>query len=178
MSTKEENLQETSKNYALCKAEGLYIYFTMSETTAAFAELTIRSLKKILYRYMEDYGVKYVHKLPHFGTTLNSGKSCSKDLIPKNVKRSDFLSILYSKPLREYKNPSLILETEFASPSMTYPSTRTINHNLFRKILKLLQYLPENLEQTQKGVNRMRLIVVNFVKKSSSKSFNDGIFLQ
>ena len=37
----------------LCKAEGIQIYSTMSETKAAFAERTIRSLKNILYRYME-----------------------------------------------------------------------------------------------------------------------------
>ena len=30
----------------------------MSETKAAFAERTLRSLKKILYRYMEDNGYK------------------------------------------------------------------------------------------------------------------------
>ena len=39
-----------------CSAEGIEIYSTMSETKAAFAEPTIRSLKNILYRYMEDYG--------------------------------------------------------------------------------------------------------------------------
>ena len=38
----------------LCKAEGTQLYSTMSETKAAFAERTILSLKKILYRYMED----------------------------------------------------------------------------------------------------------------------------
>ena len=38
----------------------------MSETKAAFAERTIRSIKNILYRYMEDYGYKYVRKSPQF----------------------------------------------------------------------------------------------------------------
>ena len=33
-------------------AEGIEIYSTMSETKAAFAERTIRSLRNILYRYM------------------------------------------------------------------------------------------------------------------------------
>ena len=37
-----------------CKAEEIQIYTTTSETKAAFAERTIRSLKNILYRYMED----------------------------------------------------------------------------------------------------------------------------
>ena len=39
-----------------CAGEGIQVYSTMSETKAAFAEHTIRSLKNILYRYMEDYG--------------------------------------------------------------------------------------------------------------------------
>ena len=89
----------------LCKAEGVQIYSTMSETKAAFAELTIRSLKNILYRYMEDNGYKYIHKMTHFVATLNSRRNCSIDLIPKNVKNSNFLSILYSKPLREFRKP-------------------------------------------------------------------------
>ena len=55
-----------------CTAEGIQVCSTMSETKAAFAERTIRSLKNILYRYMEDYAYKYIHKLPQFITTLNS----------------------------------------------------------------------------------------------------------
>ena len=77
----------------------------MSETKAAFAERIIRSLKNILYRYMEDNGYKYIHKLTQFVTTLNSRRNCSIDLVPKNVNNSGFLSILYSKPLREFRKP-------------------------------------------------------------------------
>ena len=58
----------------LSKGEGIQIYFTMIETKAAFAEPTIRSLKNILYRYMEDNGYKYIHKLTQLVTTLNSRK--------------------------------------------------------------------------------------------------------
>ena len=39
-----------------CTAEWIQVFSTMSETKAAFAERTIRSMKKIFYRYMEDYG--------------------------------------------------------------------------------------------------------------------------
>ena len=89
----------------LCKTEGIQIYFTMSETKAAFAERSIRSLKNTHHRYMEDNGYKYIHKLTEFVTTLSSRRNCSIKLIPKNVKDSDFLSILYSKPLREVRKP-------------------------------------------------------------------------
>ena len=89
----------------LGKAEVILIYSEMSETKAAFAERTIRSLKNILYRYMEDNGYKYLHKLTQFVTTLNSRRICSIDLIPKIVEKSDFLPILYSKTLRESRKP-------------------------------------------------------------------------
>ena len=89
----------------LCKAEGIQIYSTRSETKAAYAERTIRSLKNKLYRYLEDNGYKYIEKSTQFVTTLSSRSNCSMDLIPKNVKNSDLLSILYSKPLREFRNP-------------------------------------------------------------------------
>ena len=91
------------KNF--CSAEGIEIYSTMSETTAAFAERTIRSLKNILYRYTEDYRDKYIHKLPQFIGTMNSRSNRSIDMKPNHVKNSDFRSILYSKPLRDYKKP-------------------------------------------------------------------------
>ena len=75
----------------------------MSETTAAFAERTIRSLKSIPYRYMEDFGYNYKHKLPQFITTLNSRRNSSIDMRPNTAKNCDFMSILNSKLLREYK---------------------------------------------------------------------------
>ena len=78
----------------------------MSETKAVFAERTIRSLKNILYRYMEDFAYKYRHKLPQFITTLNSRTNSSIDMRPNTVKNCDFLSILYSEPLREFKKPA------------------------------------------------------------------------
>ena len=88
-----------------CSAEGIEIYSTMSETKAAFAERTKRSLKNILYPYMEDYGYKYIHKLPQLIATMNSRNNRSIDMKPNHVKNSDFMSVLYSKPLREYKRP-------------------------------------------------------------------------
>ena len=88
-----------------CSAEGIESYSTMSETKAAFAERTIRSLENILYRYMEDYGYKFNHKLPEFIATMNSRNKRSIDMKLNHVKNSDFMSILYSKPLREYKKP-------------------------------------------------------------------------
>ena len=54
---------------------------------------------------MEDFGYKYIHKLPQFIATTNSRNNRSIDMKPNHFKNSDFMSILYSKPLREYKKP-------------------------------------------------------------------------
>ena len=85
----------------LCKPEKIQSYSTRSDTKAELAERTIPFLKKILYRNMEEYGYKYNHKLSQFVITLIFGGNFSADLIPANAKNSDFLSILYSKPLRK-----------------------------------------------------------------------------
>ena len=86
-----------------CTAEGIQVFSTMSETKVAFAERTIRSLKNIVYCYMEDFGSKYMHKLPQIITTLNSRKNSSIDMRLNTVKNCDFMSDLYSKLLREFK---------------------------------------------------------------------------
>ena len=52
-STRERNWIGSLKNFA--KTEGIQIYSIVSETQDAFVERTIRSLKNLLYRYMEDY---------------------------------------------------------------------------------------------------------------------------
>ena len=88
-----------------CSAEGIEIYSTLSETKAEIDERTIRSLKNILYRYIEDYGYKYSHILPQFIATMNSRNNCRIDMKPNHVKNSDFRPILFIKPLREYKKP-------------------------------------------------------------------------
>ena len=97
-----ESAEEFEK---FCCAEGIESYSTMSETKAALAKRTIRPLRNILYRYTEDYGYKYFHKLPQFIATMNSRNIRSIDMKPNHVQNSDFMSILYSKPLREYKKP-------------------------------------------------------------------------
>ena len=120
-----------------CTAEGIQVYSTMSETKAAFADRIIRSLKNFLYRYMENYGYKYVHKLPQFITTLNSRTNGSIDMRPNTEKNCDFMSILYSKPLREIKKPTFKIGDRVESQSMTCLFAKVTNRSLQEKFLKL-----------------------------------------
>ena len=122
----------------LCKAEGIQIYSTMSETKAAFAKRTKRSLKNILYRYMEDNGYKYIHELTHFVTTLSSRRNSSTDLIPKIVKNSDFLSILYSKPLREFRKPKLKVGVRFRISKYDLPFRKGYKPQCTKEVCKIV----------------------------------------
>ena len=130
----------------LCKAEGMQIYSTLSETKAAFAERTIQSPKNILYRYMEDNGYKYIHKLTQFVTRLNSRRNCSIDLIPKNVKNS--CPTCTANHYENLENPNLKLEREFAYQSMTCLPGRVTSHSLHERFAILFRFLPENLKHT------------------------------
>ena len=65
----------------------------MSENKAAFAERTKRFPKNILYRYMEDNGDKYIHKLTQFVTTLSSRRNCSIDLVDTSREKRPFVSV-------------------------------------------------------------------------------------
>ena len=109
----------------------------MSETKAAFAERTIRSLKNILYRYIEDFGYEYIHKLPQFISTLNSRRNSSIDMRPNTVKNCDFMSILYSKPLREVKKPTFKIGDRVRISSMTYLFAKVTGRSLHEKFWKL-----------------------------------------
>ena len=82
----------------------------MSETKAAVAERAIQSLKHIIYRYIEDPGEKIDHKLAQFASPLKNCVNRPIEKSPKDVKKTDFLSILNLKPLTKYTKTKLEVE--------------------------------------------------------------------
>ena len=121
-----------------CAAEGIQVYSTMSETKAVFEERTIRSLKNILYRYMEDYGYNYIHKPPQFIITSNSRRNISIDMRPTTVKNCDFMSILYSKPLRKYKKPTFKTEDRLRISKYDLPFRKCYKPQCARAVFEIV----------------------------------------
>ena len=74
----------------------------MSETRATFAERAIQSLEHIIYRYIEDHGEKFIHKLQQFVSTMNCHVNRSIRKSPRDVKNTDFLSFLYNISIKKY----------------------------------------------------------------------------
>ena len=135
------------------------------QTKAAYAERTIRSLKKILYRYIEDNGCKYIHKLTQFGTTLNSRRTCSIDLIPKIVQNSDFLSIMYSKPLREFRKPKFKIGATVRISKCDLPFRKGYKPQFTQEVFEIVAISPRKPLTYTKKI-KMRLSAVIFIRKS------------
>ena len=110
----------------------------MSETKAAFDERTLRSSKNILYRYMEDFGYKYIHKLPQFIITLNSRRNSLIDMRPKTVKNCDFMSIIYSKPLREFKKPTFKIGDRVRISKYDLPFRKGYKPQFTREVFEII----------------------------------------
>ena len=80
-----------------CKAIDFSIYHTFSETKASYAERAIRSLKNIMYRYMEENdSFRYFHKLQSFAKTMNTRINRSISKAPVNVSNANAFSILFN----------------------------------------------------------------------------------
>ena len=72
----------------LCKKKNIHCYTTQSETKSAFAERNIRSLKTILYKYLEEkWTYSYIGSLQDFVRTINTRVNRVTGLAPAKVSR-------------------------------------------------------------------------------------------
>ena len=149
-----------------CAAKGIQVYSTMSETKAAFAERTIRSLKNILYRYMEDFGYKYIHKLPQFIATLNSRRNSSIDMRPNTVKNCDFMSILYSNPLREFKKPTFKVDDRVRISKYDLPFGKGYKPQFTREVFEIVAIATRKPPTYTIKVEQGEVIQGKIIKKS------------
>ena len=70
----------------LCNKRGIHIYSTFNEKMSAFAERNIRSLKNIIYRYLEEkWTYSYLEKLDSYVKTINSRVNQTINLAPNIV---------------------------------------------------------------------------------------------
>ena len=69
---------------------GIQLYSTFSEKKSAFAERNIRSLKKIIHRYLEEkWTYSYIDQLDQFVKTINSRVNRVTKFAPNKVTKKD-----------------------------------------------------------------------------------------
>ena len=87
---------------------------------------------------MEDFGYNYIRKLPQYITTLNSRRNSSMEMRPNTVKNCDFMSILYSKPLREFKKPAFKTGDRVLTSKYDLPFRKSYKLQFTREIFEIL----------------------------------------
>ena len=69
-----------------CENEKIHLYTTENATKSAFAERNIRSLKKIIYRYLEEkWSWNYIKELPNFVNIINRRVNRVTKLAPNKL---------------------------------------------------------------------------------------------
>lgn len=82
-----------------CDQKGIRVYNTFSDTKAAFAERAIRSLKRIIYRYIEERGTySYINDLQNFVDIMNSRINRSVGKPPKSITNMDAIRLHHTAP--------------------------------------------------------------------------------
>ena len=131
-------------------AEGIEGYSTMNETKAAFAQPIIRSLKKIMYRHMEDFGYKNIQILPHFIATMNFSTNRSIDMNPNHVMNPELVSTLYSQPVREYNKPKIGIGDRTRISKYDLPFKKVYKPQFRQKIFEIVAIATEKHETWNK----------------------------
>ena len=90
-----------------CEDVGIKYYHTYSETKVAFGERAIRTLKVLIYRYLEENDtLTYIKELQMFVHVINSRIDWNIGLAPKDVVNADFLTVMYKRmKLRKNTKP-------------------------------------------------------------------------
>ena len=156
----------------LCRAKEIQIYSTISELKTAFAEATKKSLKGILYCHMKTYGYQYFHKFFYFATTLKSRKSLIDGLDTERCEDFQFLSFLYSKPLREYRKPKVKIGERVRTSKYDWPPSKSFEPQFLRAVFESdanISRKPPTCTKKDKQDEILRS------RKSWSKSINNGI---
>ena len=95
--------------WKFCGQKTIQFYSMRKETKAAVAERAIRSLKNIIYGFMEKNGYKYLVKISSFLNTMNSRVNRSTDKASEDVKKETFYQFFfYKNPISQYKKPRYI----------------------------------------------------------------------
>ena len=128
----------------LCEKKGIKTYTTESEKKSAFAERNIRSLKSLIYKYLEDkWTYSYIDNLQDFVNTINSRTNRVIKLAPNKVTKKDvprLISLRAEQSLKLVHRPKLYVGNFVRIAKIDIPFRKVINNPSLTKFLKYLTY--------------------------------------
>ena len=92
-----------------CEDVGVKFYHTYSDTKVAFGKRSIRTLKNLIYRYLEENDtLSCIKELQMFVDIINSRINRNTGLAPEDVVNADFLTVMYKRmKLRKNTKPKI-----------------------------------------------------------------------
>lgn len=120
---------------SFCKSVGIKIYHTFSENKACYAERAIRTLKNLLYRYMEEENTStYIDKLQELVDTINGRKHRTIGEIPKKVTNAHAMNVLYGNMRISKAKPKLKIGDEVRISKQKVPFHKGYKPGFSREI--------------------------------------------
>lgn len=149
----------------LCNDLGIVKYNTHSSKKAAYAERAIRSLKNILYRYMENMHTdKYINKLQVFVKTMNDRENRSIGMAPKDVTNRDTIKLIQRNAPKVRTTPSFEVGDYVRAVKSDAPFRKGYKPQFTREIYKVHRVLSTN--------------PVTYVLKDKNSKFLKGKFYE
>ena len=125
----------------LCEKKQFQIYKTFSEKKSAFAERNIRSLKNLIYKYLEDkWTYSYINELQNFVKTVHSRINRETGLAPSKVSKKHVSSLVSLS--RETNSTAKVSDRGFCTYiKRRYPfQKRLLSKHSQTRSLKLMTY--------------------------------------
>ena len=138
----------------LFEKKGIKTYTTESEKKSGFAERNIRSLKSLIYKYLEDkWTYSYIDKLQDFVNTTNSRTHRVIKLAPNKVTKKDvpcLISLRAEQSLKLVCRPKLYVGDFVRIAKIDILFEKVNNNPSLTKFLKYLTY--------QQGTHRLIIL--------------------
>ena len=117
----------------------------------------------------------YIHNLAQFITTSKSRRNKSIDMRPNTLKNCDFMSILYSKTLREWKRHVFKTGEREQLSKYDFPFRKGYKPQFTWEVSEIVAIAKKNHQHTQSRMTKTRLFKATFIEKCWLKSFNNGL---
>ena len=103
--------QEFAREFAnFCQRSGIHLYSTCSETKSVFAERNIRSIKALIFKYLQENNTEVYHEqLQAFVDIIISRINRVTKLAPNQVKKSDESFLVSLQNCNAIKKPKFKL---------------------------------------------------------------------
>ena len=156
----------------LCQKNEIEVYKVFSEKKSAFAERNIRSLKNLIYKYLEDkWTYSYNNQLQSFVQTINSRFNRVTKLAPNKVTKKDvpyLISLIFDASTKLVCRPKFYVRDFVRISKADLPFRKGYKHTFTNEVFGIYP-IYSLIDATQEPV-RGKLYELDLVKVRDNSS--------